>query len=261
MDRTDSSRLSRSGVQPAVMINRVSPIPIYHQLAEQLGTLIRDGELRPGDQLENEVAMATRLDISRPTVRRSIAELAAKGLVVRRRGVGTTVAHAAVHQRADQASLYDELAAGGLVPTTRVLSLAFGQENPRAARALGLGERTPLLAIERLRLADGMPIAVMRNWVAAPLRELSIAELERSGLYHLLRRSGVQPAVAHQTIASRAASGLEQGLLELGRKDSVLTVSQLALDPDGAPIEYGEHAYRGDRYRFEITLGLRATAA
>lgn len=86
-----------------VVIDRSSPVPLYHQLAEQLTAAIESGRLGPGDAFENELALADRLDLSRPTVRRAIADLVARGLLVRRRGVGTTVASQVIHRRdADQ---------------------------------------------------------------------------------------------------------------------------------------------------------------
>src|SRR4051794_7524634 len=57
-----------------IQIDRTSPVPLYHQLAEQLIAAITGGTLRPGDPFENELAMADRLGLSRPTVRRAIAE-------------------------------------------------------------------------------------------------------------------------------------------------------------------------------------------
>ena len=63
-----------------VIIDRSSPVPLYHQLAEQLTAVIEDGTLKPGDAFENELALADRLDLSRPTVRRAIAELVGRGL-------------------------------------------------------------------------------------------------------------------------------------------------------------------------------------
>ena len=49
-----------------MLIDRASPVPLYHQLAEQLTAAIEDGTLAPGDPFENELALAERLDLSRP---------------------------------------------------------------------------------------------------------------------------------------------------------------------------------------------------
>src|SRR5258708_39635048 len=71
-----------------VELDRSSPVPLYYQLAQAIEAAIRDGELTPGDRFENELALAKRLTLSRPTTRRAIQELVDKGLLVRKRGVG-----------------------------------------------------------------------------------------------------------------------------------------------------------------------------
>src|SRR4051794_41242052 len=96
-----------------VRIDRETPVPLYHQLAEQLSAAIANGDLQPGDSFENEVAMADRLGVSRPTVRRAIQELVGQGLLLRRRGLGTTVAGCQIHRRAGLARLYDDPRRGG----------------------------------------------------------------------------------------------------------------------------------------------------
>lgn len=75
----------------SVELERSSPVPLYYQLAQAIEKSILDGQLRPGDRFENELALAKRLNLSRPTTRRAIQELVDKGLLVRERGVGTQV--------------------------------------------------------------------------------------------------------------------------------------------------------------------------
>ena len=88
-----------SALQVKVMIDRQSPVPLYHQLAEQFSHAINVGQLRPGDAFENEIAVAERLQVSRPTVRRAIQELVDQGLVLRRRGLGTRMPNSKVHRK------------------------------------------------------------------------------------------------------------------------------------------------------------------
>jgi DNA-binding GntR family transcriptional regulator len=240
--------------QLPVSLDRASPVPLYHQLAEQLASAIHSGLLKPGDPFEPEVALADRLEMSRPTVRRSIAELVGQGLLVRRRGVGTTVAHEAVHRRGELTSLYEDLREGGGIPTTVVLRMTYGDPDKRAARALELDVDSPLVYIERVRFVDGHPIAVMRNWLPSRFGSLSAAELEAHGLYELLRLRGAVPSLAHQSIGSRPAIGEERRLLQLGPDSAVLTMTRQALDSNGTPLEFGDHCYRSDRYRFDVTV-------
>jgi GntR family transcriptional regulator len=235
-------------------IDRASPVPLYHQLAEQLTAAVTDGTLSPGDGFENEVSLAARLGLSRPTVRRAIAELVGQGLLVRRRGIGTTVANRMVHRRAELTSLYDDLAREGRAPSTQVLSLESGVTDERAAAALGLDPSTPMVAMVRLRYAGDAPLAVLRNWLPPAYSDLTAEQLQSDGLYAVLRQRGVRPAVARQSIGARNATAVERRLLHLTRAEPLLTMTRRAFDGDGAPVEFGDHCYRGGQYSFEVMV-------
>lgn len=70
-----------------VKLNRNSAEPLYQQILMPISQLIKSGKLKPNQLLEDEISMAHRLDISRPTARRALQELVDSGLLVRRRGV------------------------------------------------------------------------------------------------------------------------------------------------------------------------------
>jgi len=237
-----------------IVIDRSSPVPLYHQLAEQLTGAIDSGLLKPGDPFENEIALAERLQLSRPTVRRAIAEMVNRGLLVRRRGVGTTVANAVIHRKDELTSLYEDLKRTGRTPRTDVLVFESESYDERAAAALGLPATTPLVMLERLRYADEQPIGILRNWLPPAMADLSPEALAEHGLYELLRARGVRPAVAHQTIGARGPGSKEQRLLKLGKAEPLLTMTRKAYDADGAAVEFGDHCYRADAYAFDITV-------
>lgn len=240
--------------QVPVVIDRASPVPLYHQLAQQLIGAVENGILKPGDPFENELALAERLDVSRPTVRRAIAELVNRGLLVRRRGVGTSVASQVIHRRDELTSLYDDMLRKGKEPTTKVLSLDPAMIDETAAKALGLPSDTPLLHVERLRCAGSTPTAVLRNWLPPKFNELTTDEFEHTSLYALLRARGGRPMIAHQTIGARRPEKHERALLEIPAGDPVLTMTRRAYDAAGTAVEYGDHSYRSDQYAFDVTL-------
>ncbi len=239
--------------QLPVQIDRNSPVPLYHQLAEQLAEAIDTGVLKPGDAFENELSMAERLNLSRPTVRRAIIELVSRGLLVRRRGIGTTVANEVVHRRYGLPSLYDDLKRSGKNPRSEVLQFTTNYTDPHVAEMLGLAPKTPLVYVERLRATDEGPVAVLRNWLSPDWADLEIEELATYGLYTLIRARNIVPAVGYQHIAARHPNEVEQQLLKLQPTDPVLTMSRRAYDPSGQAVEYGDHCYRWDRYAIDIT--------
>ena len=237
-----------------VTIERSSPVPLYHQLAEQLTAAIEDGRLQPGDPFENELALAERLDLSRPTVRRAIAELVSRGLLVRRRGVGTTVASQVIHRRDELTSLYDDMVRRGHEPRTEVLAFDADVVDAVAAEALGLPPDTKLVSVERLRTVGNTPTALMHNWLPPQFADLTPSDLEDASLYAILRARGVRPVIAHQTIGARRPGARERRLLKLSSGDPLLTMTRKAYAANGTAVEYGDHCYRYDQYAFDVTV-------
>ncbi len=237
-------------------IDRSSPVPLYHQLAQQLTAAVTDGRLQPGDPFENELALCHRMQLSRPTVRRAIQEMVDKGLLVRRRGVGTRVANRKVHRTFELSSLFDDLKRAGRAPHTTVLDFEIVQE-PRAAAALDLAEDSALLSILRLRLVDDNPLALLRNWLPPAYFDLTREELERTGLYDALRTRGAKPVVARQSIAARMPTASERRHLALRGGQPVLTMTRMAFDVAGKAVEFGDHSYRAEDYTLDMVVDER----
>ena len=236
-----------------VELDRSSPVPLYYQLAQAIEAAIRDGELAPGDRFENELALAKRLTLSRPTTRRAIQELVDKGMLVRKRGVGTQVVQNPVHRRVELTSLFDDLARAGQEPTTRLLKYDVGLPDEDVARELNLSQDREVVAIHRLRSANGEPLALMINYLPVEIAP-DAEELESNGLYQSLRARGVHIRLARQRIGARSATRAEAQLLDEKPNAPLLTMARTAFDDSGAAVEFGNHGYRASRYYFDTTL-------
>ena len=180
-------------VAPPIQVDRNSPVPLYFQVAQHLEHLIESGELAPGTRLENEIDLADRLGLSRPTMRRAIEYLVDKGLLVRKRGVGTQVVHAKVQRQVELTSLYDDLAKARRDPHTRVLSFATEPAPDALALELGIPEGTEVYVFERLRYAGAEPLAIMRNHVPADLLRLVAGGSRGTGAVQPAPRERPQP--------------------------------------------------------------------
>ncbi|MBU6531688.1 GntR family transcriptional regulator [Streptomyces sp. NPDC057245] len=239
-------------------LDRSSPVPLYYQLAQQLEAAIEHGVLAPGNLLGNEVDLSVRLGLSRPTVRQAIQSLVDKGLLVRRRGVGTQVVHSQVKRPLELSSLYDDLEAAGQGPGTRVMRHACVPAPADAAAALGVAEDAEVVVLERVRLTHGQPVALLCNYLPAGLLELDDARLESTGLYRLLRTSGIVLHSARQTVGARTAGREEAARLDEPEGAALLTMQRTAYDDTGRPVEYGTHIYRASRYAFDFQLLVRS---
>jgi DNA-binding GntR family transcriptional regulator len=254
---TETSRTGGRGeIGPVVLdvqLDRSSAAPLYLQLARAIESAIHEGTLPPGARVENELDLATRLGLSRPTIRQGIQELVDKGLLVRKRGVGTQVVTAQVNRPVALTSLFDDLAHSGKRPTTEVLEYRVGRAGDDVADRLLLPHGAQVLEIERIRRVDGVPLALMRNALPeklAPTRE----ELARTGLYATLRERGVDVAVAHERIGAEIADEQMAELLGEQPGAALLTMERKVFANDGTVIEYGNHVYRASMYTFEVSL-------
>src|ERR1700749_4630455 len=99
--------------------------------------MIESGELPMGTQLDTEGDLAGQLGLSKPTMRRALEYLVGRGLLVRKRGIGTQVVQAKVTREVELTSLYDDLAKTGRDPSTTVVS--FGTEPVSNSLAVTLG--------------------------------------------------------------------------------------------------------------------------
>ncbi|MDN3478660.1 MULTISPECIES: GntR family transcriptional regulator [unclassified Curtobacterium] len=235
-------------------LDRSGPMPLYHQVASRIEESIRNGAMPPGARLENEIALGERLGLSRPTIRRAIQDLVDKGLLVRRRGIGTQVVHGPVTRKVELTSLYDDLTQGSQQPTTKLLDRSDVPATQAVAEALGVEVGATVVHVLRVRFAEDVPMAVLENYLPPEFADITDEDLRAHGLYQLLRSRGVTMRVAKQRIGARAATDDEAGLLEIEDGDPVLTMSRTAYDASGRAVEYGLHCYRPDRYSFEVTL-------
>jgi DNA-binding GntR family transcriptional regulator len=242
------------GVPLTLDLDRSSPVPLWFQAAQQLEAAIDRGDLRPGQRLDNEVELAGRFGLSRPTLRKAIEQLVGQGLLVRKRGVGTQVVQSQVKRPVELSSLFDDLAGAGRVPSTVVLSCREVPADEAVAAALGLTVGDSVLAVERLRSADGEPLAILRNWLPTDVGELTAELLAEHGLYALLRRYGVHLRIANQRIGAAVADAAQARLLGSRKGDPLLIMERVSYDDTGRPVELGRHRYRADAYSFEITV-------
>jgi DNA-binding GntR family transcriptional regulator len=239
---------------PDMVVDRSSPVPLYFQVAGRLEQLIESGQMPVGGRLENEVELAERLGVSRPTMRRAIQYLVERGVLVRKRGIGTQIVHPKVRRPVELSSLYDDLAKSGQEPSTRIRTLEVKPAPDHVAEALGVPEGTEVTWLERLRFAAGEPLALMHNAVPVDVLRLRRDDLEARGLYELLRAAGYVPRMAEQVVGARAATAAEARLLGDARGAPVLTMTRTAWDASGRAVEYGSHIYRASRYSFALTL-------
>lgn len=145
-------------------------------------------------------------------------------------------------------SLFEDLTAGGLLPTTRVVRFETATADEELAGKLGVDVGTTVLYMERIRFAGDTPLAVMRNWLTVGWDDLTPAELEKKGLYAALRERGIVPTTGDQVIGGKAASDYEASALMLSAGAPLVTAERVMKDASGVVVELGSHVYDAQQY-------------
>ncbi|HEY6685471.1 MAG TPA: GntR family transcriptional regulator [Propionibacteriaceae bacterium] len=238
-----------------ITLERNSPVPLYYQVAQAIEHAINTGALAPGDRLENELSLTSRLGLSRPTARQAIQELVKKGLLVRKRGVGTQVVRSQFRRTEALSSLNEDIIKAGKIPSTRLLEYSVGpldQDIRDAIDAAAVSE-SEFIKIRRLRLADDVPLAILTNYL--PIRfEITEEDMQSKSLYACLRSLGVNLKIAHQQISARLMTDDEAELLDAETPAACLTVDRIAYDDVGQFVEFGRHMYHAAQYSIQSSL-------
>lgn len=242
-------------------LQREAPNPLYMQVKEALLDELLSGRYRPHDRLPSERELSQQFDVSRMTVRQALLDLARDGVIYARVGKGTFVAAPKFDQQLRTlTSFSQEVRSRGGQSASRVLEAREMAASAEVAAALQVAVGSPVWMLSRLRMADGVPMAIeTTNLPLALCPGLLQHDFSVESLYQVLRSDyDIQPAQADQVIEAALAAPREAELLELTLPAAVLRMQRLTRDSLGQPIEYVHSTYRGDRYKFRSLLTVAA---
>ena len=238
-------------------LDRSSFVPLYEQIHQTLRQMISSGALNPGAHVPSERELSEEYGVSRMTARQALRALSQDGLVYRERGIGTIVTKRKldVHTR-NLIGFTDDMRQRGLRPSSHLRLMAREVASPSTADMLGIKPGDEVFHLERLRLADGTPMAFEVNYISAELLPgLDEYDLEKKSLYHILEQVyGIHMQRAEEVLEAAKASRLEAGLLSIRPGSPVLSVHRIVYSNTNRAIESVRTLYRADRYRATFHL-------
>jgi GntR family transcriptional regulator len=210
-----------------------------------------------GDSSPSERQLGGDLGVSRLTVRAALDELVREGYLVRRRGAGTFVAEPKVAKGIDINSFSDDMRARGLTPASRTLDLRVVPAGARLGRILHVSPSEPVVAVKRLRLADGEPMAIELLHVRQSLVPgMTAVDLEQNSFYDLLEsRYDLSIVGGSQTIEPTVTNEEESSALGVPLHSPALLFERVTRSASDEIVEFTSSTYRGDRYRLVTELG------
>jgi GntR family transcriptional regulator len=233
--------------------------PLYLRLMHRIDGAIAAGELRAGQPLPPEREMASLTGLSRVTVRKAVQALVQAGRLVQRRGSGTFVAPQV--ERLEQGlsiltSFSEDMARRGKSVRSVWLSRSVQTPSPEEMMALGLTARDRVARLERVRLADEVPLAIERASLSTAI--LPDPEAVTTSLYATLEGRGLRPVRAVQRISAANLGAQDAGLLEVPVGAATLRIERVSYLPSGRVVEFVRSLYRGDTYDFAAELQIPA---
>ena len=238
-------------------IYRNSPLPRYYQLKEILRERTRSGEWKPGDLIPSERELSEKYGISRMTARQAITDLVNEGLFYREQGKGTFVSERKITQQLIRLTGFTEdIRARGQRPGTRVLSAEMRLADEATAEKLRIDAGTLIFHLQRLRLADGEPLAIELSQISFKGCEKLLEEdLELNSLYRVLEtKYGIPLMEADQELEAGLAGNENAQLLKISLGSPVLFTRRVTYTERNQPIEYAKAVYCGNKYTFYTHL-------
>ena len=230
-----------------------SPVPKYSQLRTILLDVIAEAAV--DDPAPSERELMARFGVARMTVRKAVDHLVAEGRLYRVQGKGTYVARPKIEMPLRLSSFTDDMRARGLHPGSRELDRRVVRAGRTLAASLQVGIDAEIVLLERLRLADGVPMAIERCHVPAAVAPgLVSADLTNRSLYaYLEQEHGIVLDAGEQVIEATVIDPADARVLAIPPTSAVLLLTRRS-SSRGVPVEYVVSTYRADRYQLRAAL-------
>jgi GntR family transcriptional regulator len=242
----------------------MSSSTLYAKVEETIATEIAQGEYRPGDQLPTEDELLERFQVSRITVRRAIQNLVHRGLLEIRRGLGTFVLEPRIEAELTKLTGFvEDMNAAGQKASARVVSQHIVAASARVAERLHLAKGAKVMRIERVRLADGVPISFDETYLPLPLgKKIARNDLRLYPIFTLLEAEfGVPLIEADYELEAVIATKAIADALQVRVGSPIFQIERTSMTIGNQPVDYEILSYRGDLVRFVTKLSRHAGRA
>ena len=239
------------------------PMPLYAKLETRIANEIANGDFPVGSRLPAEDELIVRFNVSRTTVRKAIQNLAGRGLVEIRRGIGTFVAMPRIMQELTELTGFvEDMQALGHVASARLIDRAVVAAGNDVALQLELADGADVMRIRRVRLANGVPTSFDETFLPLEIGlKIAAHDLEAEPIFTLLeQRYGIPLVEADYRLEASSANQDIAAALGVRIGSPVFVIERTSYSVGNTPVDYEKLHYRGDLIRFTTRLMRRKPA-
>ena len=236
------------------MLNKNSIQPLYKQLMDIITGQLKNGTYKPGEKIPTEPELAELYQVSRITVRRTIEELCTQGYLIKHQGKGTFVKSPMIFRKFESQknmSFSESCRQNDRVPGSRVLSFSRKSSDCVTSDFLQLAPDEDVFFLERLLLADGIPIIDVHTWLPVQLFPDFDPNAVENGSFFEYLKSAYRYSIAdfsRSTVSVTTASADMAQTLSLAPGDPVMILDSYMQSPDGKPLYISREYIAGARY-------------
>jgi GntR family phosphonate transport system transcriptional regulator len=225
-------------------------VTLWRRIADELERMIRLGDHAAGERLPGETDIADRFGVNRHTVRRALAELAARGLVRAQRGSGTYVAPGRLAYPIQSRTRFSEnVGQAGRAPGGRLIAHATEPAPPDVAKRLGLAPQAPVIRLNIVRSADGVPISSATTWVSAErMPDADRVYRKYRSMTKTLAHFGIRDYRRQRTrVGAALADAVDAERLRLAPGRPLLLIESIDVTLTGTPVLTRTSRFAADR--------------
>jgi len=229
--------------------------PKYEYVMMKIKEMIESGAYKEGEKLPSEIELAKILRVSRATLREALRILEDEGYVVRKHGIGTFITTKPLFKTGmeELISITTLIEKQGLKPGTKDISIIKTRPTEKESYMLKINPNQEIIRIERLRLADDIPVVYCIDRLPAHLFTEGFNFKEESLFNYLKKIRDIDIAYAiSDIIPMRAENNSIYKKLSLDKNEVVLLLDQMHYDSENRPVLYSSNYFSPKKFRFYI---------
>ena len=233
-------------------VQRGVGVALWRQIADEIRTGLARGTMCDHEgRLPPESDLAARFGVNRHTVRAAIAALSHEGVVHSIQGRGTFARRRQklVYPIRERTRFSTGLEQQARDRQIQLLEHAREEAMTDLASALGLRPGDPVVRIETLGTADGVPVSRATSWFSETrFPDIAAVFARNNSVTAALREFGVNDYLrASTSIEARHADEVDTRDLRLSPGAIVILTRAVNVDPAGAPIQFSLTRFPADR--------------